>query len=185
MAAELFAEHGYDSTTVRMIANALGVKAGSLYYHIESKDEVLFNVIDGALDMLSEPVQRVAASDLPPTERLRHALATHITVGCATRNEMIVTARETDKLSPERADHVRQKRISYEGIFQHLIQLGVDSGDLRVLDVKFASYAALGMANWICQLYRPSGRLSLEEVMNLCLEIIFYGLSANRPCTEE
>lgn len=176
VAAELFAKHGYESTTVRMVANALGIKAGSLYYHIDSKEVLLLSVIDGALSKLIGLELLIAGSQLPPVEKLRRSLASHIAVGAETRNEMIVTAREADKLSTERAAYIKNKRRVYEQMFQDIIREGVAKEEFRALDVKMAAFAILGMANWLCQLYRKDGSLTLQQVTDICTSIVLDGL---------
>lgn len=177
VAAELFAKNGYPSTSVRAIAERLGVKAGSLYYHIDSKDDLLFNLVDGALDRLTRAVASVVESDSEPIDKLSAALRAHLFDGLAFTNEMIVTVRESANLAPDRVDLVRQKRRHYEGLFQMLLEQGIEAGRLRCTDVRMTSYAALGMCNWICQIYRPSGRLTAEQISDLCVGMIMSGLA--------
>lgn len=178
VAAQLFAEHGYDSTSVRMVADALGIKAGSLYYHIRSKEDLLFEVIDRALTKLIDSVQDVMQSDASPGEKLERALSIHLRVGAETRNEMIVTAREVDKLGPELESLIKTKRRRYERMFQELIEAGMENGELRRYNGKLATFALIGMINWIAQLFQPTGELSLEEVCDICIGIAMKGLKA-------
>lgn len=176
VAAGLFAEHGYDSTSVRMVADALGIKAGSLYYYIRSKEELLYDVINGALNRLIDGVLPTMNSHLGPTEKLWCALNIHIRVGCGTRNEMLVTIRETGKLSSEHSALILNKRRLYEHMFEEVVKAGVRSGDFNQMEERLTSYLLLGMANWVCQTFNPSGALSIDEFSRLGLSLLFDGL---------
>ena len=184
VAARLFAKNGYKSTSVRDIAGELGVKAGSLYHHIDAKEDLLFDSIDQALDRLLNAVEIVVEKDVSPTQKFREALTAHLVVGCATVDEMILTVRESGNLAPPRAALIREKRRRYEGLFQSLLKEGLEASELRCSDVRLVSYAVLGMCNWLCQLYSPSGRLSPAQMAEICAEMVIDGLSTEPIAAE-
>ena len=74
-AEELFALRGYHATSVRDIANALNIKAGSLYAHIETKEDLLWEILGAAADRFFDAADPIVESDLIPIEKLRKAIA--------------------------------------------------------------------------------------------------------------
>ena len=178
VAAELFSKKGYHLTSIRDIAEALDVKAGSLYYYITAKDDLLFDIVDKALDRLIAPVQGIMASNLSPTEKLRQAIASHVVLACSLSNETNIIIREIGNLPLERAAVIRDKRRSYERMFQSILRAGVESGELTSDDINITSYCILGMCNWVSQWYRDSGRLSPQEIAHLIVNTVVNGLAS-------
>ncbi len=76
-AARLFKEKGYHATTVQDIANEVGMLKGSLYYHIQSKEQLLTEVLLSAVEVLRGCLTRLLSSDLHPQEKLRRAILFH------------------------------------------------------------------------------------------------------------
>jgi AcrR family transcriptional regulator len=154
-AARLFAEKGYHGTSIGDLAEAMGVQKGSLYAHIQSKADLLWEVArDGAaafhaaLDEIPE--------DLPPTERIRHALRAHLRVVAQQLDVATVFIREWRYLEGERRDEFVAERRRYEERFRALFREGRELGGLRTdLDDSTATLLALSAANWAYTWLRP------------------------------
>jgi len=154
-AARLFAEKGYHGTSVGDLAEALGVQKGSLYSHIESKADLLWEVaIDGArafhaaLDTVPE--------DGPVVERIRAALRAHLRVVAEQIDVATVFVREWRYLQGERRDAFVAERRRYEERFRALFREGRELGQLRTdLDDGTAALLALSAANWAYTWLRP------------------------------
>lgn len=176
VAARLFAEAGYRSTSMRDIAAAMGMKAGSLYTHISGKEEVLWEIIGRIADEFDAAVQPALTAPGTAAERLKVALEAY--VGVVTRNlEMAaVLFTEWRQLPPERQISVAQRRDRVEGVFRTLLQQGVDSGEFAPeTPVKLTAILALSGANWLPNWYRTGGGLSPQDVANAFSALLLRG----------
>jgi AcrR family transcriptional regulator len=147
-AARLFAEKGYHGTSTGDLAEAMGVQKGSLYAHIRSKGDLLWEVArDGAatfhaaLDDVPE--------DAPATERIRLALRAHLRVVAQQLDVATVFIREWRYLEGDRREEFVAERRRYEEGFRALFREGRELGELRTdLDDATATLLALSAANW-------------------------------------
>ena len=164
-AARLFSERGYHGTSMQHLAEALGLLRGSLYAHIGSKEELLFEVVDGGAERFLERGRAVAALDEPAPERLTALLVAHV----ETVNEHIEAAtvflNEWRYLSDEYRASIQAKRDAYEDLVRTLVEDGIVDGDFRGdLDVALSTRLVLSAANWTYTWYRPGGALTPADV---------------------
>ena len=147
-AARLFAERGYHGTSIGDLAKALGVQKGSLYAHIESKQDLLYDAMrDGALAF------HAALDEIPDElrviERIRLALRAHLRVVAEQLDVATVFVREWRYLEGERAAEFLAERRRYEERFRALFREGRERGELRTdLDDQAAVLLVLSAANW-------------------------------------
>ena len=147
-AARLFAERGYHGTSIGDLAAAMGVQKGSLYAHISSKQELLYETMregadafHGALDALPEGAGA--------SERIRLALRAHLRVVSEQLDVATVFVREWRYLQGERREEILAERRRYEERFRALFREARELGDLRTdLDETNAVLLALSAANW-------------------------------------
>src|SRR3954468_10598484 len=155
VAARLFAEKGYHGTSTADLAEAMGVQKGSLYAHIESKADLLWEVaregaeaFHGALDG--------GADDGPVGARIRAALRAHLRVVAEQLDVATVFVREWRYLEGERREQFVAERRRYEERFRALYREGRELGELRTdLDDATAALLALSAANWAYTWLRP------------------------------
>src|SRR5947199_7384298 len=154
-AARLFAQKGYHGTSIGDIADALGVQKGSLYSHIASKEDLLYETMregaaafHGALDAIPD--------DLPPVEKIRLALRGHLRVVAEQLDVATVFVQEWRYLEGERREEIVRERRRYEERFRALFREGRELGELRTdLDDATATLLALSAANWAYTWLRP------------------------------
>lgn len=147
-AARLFAERGYHGTSIGDLAEALGVQKGSLYAHIRSKQDLLYETMSegarafhAALDAIPE--------ELPATEKIRLALRGHLRVVSQQLDVATVFVREWRYLEGERRDEILSERRRYEERFRALFREGRELSELRTdLDETAAALMALSALNW-------------------------------------
>ncbi len=154
-AARLFAEKGYHGTSIGDLAEAMGVQKGSLYAHIESKADLLWEVArDGAtafhaaLDGVPEEARA--------TEKIRLALRAHLRVIGEQLDVATVFIREWRYLDGDRREQFVGERRRYEERFTAFFREGRELGELRTdLDDSTATLLALSAANWAYTWLRP------------------------------
>jgi AcrR family transcriptional regulator len=154
-AARLFAQKGYHGTSIGEIAQALGVQKGSLYAHIQSKQDLLYEtMVEGAgafhagLDAIPE--------ELPATEKIRLALRSHLRVVADQLDVATVFVQEWRYLEGERREEIVAERRRYEERIRALFREGRELGELRSdLDDATAALLALSAANWAYTWLQP------------------------------
>ncbi|HXV03704.1 MAG TPA: TetR/AcrR family transcriptional regulator [Gaiellaceae bacterium] len=148
MAARLFAERGYHGTSIGDLAKALGVQKGSLYAHIESKQDLLYEAMREGAEAFHAALDAVP-DDLPAGERIRLALRAHLRVVAEQLDVATVFVREWRYLEGDRAAEFLGERRRYEERFRALFRDGRERGELRTdLDDQAAARLVLSAANW-------------------------------------
>jgi len=154
-AARLFAEKGYHGTSVGDIAAAVGVQKGSLYAHMDSKQDLLYEAMREGAEAFHAALDEVP-EDLPAPERIRLALRGHLRVVAEQLDVATVFVREWRYLEGERRDAILAERRRYEERFRSLFRDGCEHGELRAdLDDASAALLALSSANWAYTWLRP------------------------------
>ncbi len=147
-AARLFAEKGYHGTSVGDLAAALGVQKGSLYAHIESKADLLWEVASEGAAAFHAALDAVPDEETA-VERIRAALRAHLRVVAEQLDVATVFVREWRYLEGERREEFVAERRRYEERFRALFREGRELGELRAdLDDGTAALLALSAANW-------------------------------------
>jgi TetR/AcrR family transcriptional regulator, cholesterol catabolism regulator len=147
-AARLFAEKGYHGTSIGDLAEAMGVQKGSLYAHIDSKQDLLYEATREGAQAFHSALDAVP-EDAPVTERIRLALQGHLRVVAEQLDVATVFTREWRYLEGERALEFLAERRRYEERIRALFREGRDTGALRSdLDDGAAALLVLSAANW-------------------------------------
>jgi TetR/AcrR family transcriptional regulator, cholesterol catabolism regulator len=154
-AARLFAEKGYHGTSIGDLAEAMGVQKGSLYAHIRSKADLLWEVAREGADAFHAALDGIP-EELPATEKIRLALRAHLRVVAEQLDVATVFVREWRYLTGDRRHAFLAERRRYEERFRALFREGRELGELRTdLDDATATLLALSAANWAYTWLRP------------------------------
>ncbi len=157
-AARLFAEKGYHGTSIGDLAEAMGVQKGSLYAHIESKADLLWDVASEGSAAFHAALDSVP-DEGPVVGRIRAALRAHLRVVAEQLDVATVFVREWRYLEGERREEFVAERRRYEERFRALFREGRELGELRTdLDDATAALLALSAANWAYTWLRPGSR---------------------------
>ncbi|EDY45370.1 TetR/AcrR family transcriptional regulator [Streptomyces sp. SPB074] len=178
-ATRLFAEQGYDRTSVQEIVEAAGVTKGALYHYFGSKEDLLQEVYARVLRLQQQRLDAYVNGDGPVADRLRAAAADVVVTTIDNLDDAAIFFRSTHHLSPEKNKEVRAERRRYHERFRALIERGQQEGvfssatpaDL-VVDYHFGSVHHL--ATW----YRPGGPMGPQEVADHLADLL---LRALRP----
>jgi AcrR family transcriptional regulator len=155
LAARLFAEKGYHGTSVGDLAAAMGVQKGSLYAHIDSKADLLWEVAREGAEAFHAALDGVP-EDVAAVERIRLALRAHLRVVSEQVDVATVFIREWRYLTGERRELFLAERRRYEERFRALFREGRELGQLRAdLDEQAAVLLVLSAANWAYTWLRP------------------------------
>lgn len=177
-AARLFSERGYHGTSMQHLGDALGLQRGSLYAHIGSKEELLFDVVDEGADRFLERGREALELDAPAGERLKALLVGHAETAAEHLDAATVFLNEWRYLSEELRAAVQAKRDRYEAMVRSIVEEGMASGEFRAgADVRFAATLVLSAGNWLFSWYRPGGELGPTEIGERFAELMTRGLA--------
>jgi AcrR family transcriptional regulator len=177
VAARLFSERGYHGTSMQHLADALGLQRGSLYAHIGSKEELLFDVVNEGADRFLERGADAAAGPGRPAAKLRALLVGHVETAIEHLDAATVFLNEWRYLSHDLRSVVQDKRDRYEAMVRGIVDEGVVDGEFRRdADVRFAARLVLSAGNWTYAWYRPGGELGPTEIGEKFAELLLRGL---------
>jgi AcrR family transcriptional regulator len=175
VAASLFRRKGYAGTTTRELAAKLGIQKASLYYHIDNKEEVLFDICLESLRRVKSEVV-LALESAPPGTHLREAIRAHLI--CVLRDDDMhaVTFIELRSLSAGRRTEVTEQRASYAHLLQSIVENDQTAGRLRSdIEAKHITLALLNLLNWTVFWFDPGGDISAEKLADMLSQIFFEG----------
>ncbi len=175
VAAHLFAEAGYERTTLEMIADELGLSKPGLYHYITSKEDVLVQIHEDIVQGIIDQVQASIAPTMPPQERLWRLIVAHVSSICAYPERRAFNLFGGSLVS-QRAQGVIELRNSYQQMVVAILAEGIELGIFHVPDAKLATLVVLGALNWIPRWYSPDGPLSAEEIGEYFANILVAGL---------
>jgi TetR/AcrR family transcriptional regulator, cholesterol catabolism regulator len=173
-AARLFAQKGYHGTSIGDLAEAFGVQKGSLYAHIQGKEDLLYETMrEGAgafhagLDAIPE--------ELPATEKIRHALRAHLRVVADQLEVATVFVQEWKYLEGKRREEIVAERRRYEERIRELFREGREQSELRTdLDESLAALLLLSAANWAYTWLKPGA--DTDALADRCYALLLDGM---------
>jgi AcrR family transcriptional regulator len=173
-AARLFAEKGYHGTSTGDLAQAMGVQKGSLYAHIESKADLLWEVAREGAATFHAALDAVPDA-LPAVEKIRSALRAHLRVVAEQLDVATVFVREWRYLQGERREEFLAERRRYEERFRALFREGRELGELRTdLDDATTTLLTLSAANWAYTWLRPGA--GTDELADRFVGVLLDGI---------
>ena len=182
-AADIFHRKGYSDTSVQDVADAVGILKGSLYYYIDSKEDLLFRMLLEVHEDAKAVVTETAALDLPPLERLRIYVQRHVEYNASNLAKIAVYYHDFGLLTPKRKKAIIGQRKFYETFVRGLIVDAQERGEVDdAIDPILVSNAIFGLVNWIYTWYNPKGSITPEYLGELYAEIAVSGItSPNMP----
>jgi TetR/AcrR family transcriptional regulator, cholesterol catabolism regulator len=177
-AAKLFKEKGYHATTIQDVADEVGMLKGSLYYHIKSKEELLYLVTQEPIRELIERQKKLTESDWSPPEKIIEFMRLHLRAFDENYPHLFVFLQEKASLAEPVQAEVAGIHFRYEALLEAILNQGVDSGHFRrELDLKMMAFSILGMCNWMFKWYSKGGRLTIDEIGRHMAEIVLNGIT--------
>ncbi|MBK6864407.1 MAG: TetR family transcriptional regulator [Ideonella sp.] len=175
-AVELIAIHGFEGFNLRELAARCGIKAGSLYNHIDSKEGLLKTLLESIMaDLLREFDEQVAVID-DPIEQIRAAVRLHILFHTRRRTEVIIGNTELRSLSPASYQAITALRDRYENNLRQIISKGAARGVFHIPDAKITSFAIIAALTGVGHWYRSNGSLSQKRLIEIHEQLVLQAL---------
>ncbi len=171
---------GYHGASVKEIAEEVGVRAATLYYHFPNKEALLVEIMRTTLVGLTATVQAAEASEPDPVAALAAAVTAHIHYHVEHHREVFLCDAELRALSAGARAEIVGLRDHYEEIFRSLIRSGRDAGVLSVPDVDLVTRSLLTSCSAVAFWFRPGGSMTADEVANGYVGLFLRALDARR-----
>ncbi|WP_158882895.1 TetR/AcrR family transcriptional regulator [Amycolatopsis anabasis] len=182
IAAKLFAERGFVSTTVRDIADAAGILSGSLYHHFDSKESMADEILTGFLDELFGRYAEIVAAELGPRKTLEAVVVASFESIDRHPAEVAIYQNEAKHLMQfPRFDYLNDRNAEFRKLWNTILTDGVRDGVFRAdLDVELV-YRFIRDTVWVAvRWYNPEGALSADAVAEQYLGILLDGIATRR-----
>lgn len=176
LAATLFNEKGFHASSMEDVADAVGIKKPTLYHYVKSKAQIVSWIHDECVAAVLPPLVGYLKEDLPASEIL-YRVARDIFGLMETKPGYLriyfENHRDLDRRSQTR---IAKKRDEYYEYVRHVLERGVDAGELVVEDSSLTAKVFFGMCNWGYQWYRPGGEMTPDEVARQVWRIFMAGV---------
>jgi AcrR family transcriptional regulator len=165
VARKLFAQRGFEATSVQDVVDAAGVTKGAMYHYFSSKDDLLYEIYARVLRMQTERLEKFVVSEAPVEQRLHDAAADVVITTIDNMPDTVIFFRSLHQLSKAKQREVRRERRRYHEMFRGMIEEGQRTGVFRAdvvpnLVVDYFFGAVHHLPTW----YKPRGDLSADAI---------------------
>ncbi|WP_159848813.1 TetR/AcrR family transcriptional regulator [Nocardia sp. CY41] len=174
-AIDLFAEQGFHGTGVAEIGERADVQRGALYYHIGSKEELLWQILRDYIQPMLTEAEAIADGSDDPVTKLRKMIHSHVRLIIRHQREVAIQLRDVGALTGERAAQLQELRDRVQHCWQRVIDAGHAEGLLRTGD-HVVTNSMLGMVNMVSFWYRPHGDRSPGEIADILATTLLDGV---------
>lgn len=184
-AIDLFFEQGFASASIRDIVRAVGVTNSTVYIHFKDKNEILYKIIDGIGATLVAVLQEAIRKSHDPVECLRNMIFAQVCLVKEKRKEIKIYMEDQFQLPrPLRKNVLEQHRGIYEVYYNKFSEIR-EEGWLRDIDQTVMTFCIFAMMNWAYRWYDETGPLSIEEIADDIIRILFSGVLKDVALSEK
>ena len=175
-AAEIFHAQGFDATSMSNIAAAVDLTKAGLYYYIESKEDLLYAIMNYAMERLETMVIEPSREIADPVERLKSIIARHARLLTEGNKAITILTDEIEGLKPKHRRQILDRKRVYMEFVRDTLEALRASGMLRDVNSTVATFGLFGTLLWIPRWYRPEGELTHDQVIEQITNIATGGL---------
>ena len=174
----LFLEKGFKETSMRQIAETVGVGKSTLYDYYKTKDEILISYFEDAINELTENAKDIVAQDLEISEKLRKIMEMHLAYLIDSKTFYLKLSAEVQTLSIGSQKKIQEKRYAYQDMLDELIKEGIRQGVYRPVNSLFAARSIFMLLTMAVFTSRPKTLGDPKEMMDEAMSIFFEGIQA-------
>jgi TetR/AcrR family transcriptional regulator, cholesterol catabolism regulator len=178
-AAAMFREKGFAATSMRDLAESVGIEAASLYNHIRSKNEILEAICFNVANRFNENMEAIEASNDNSIQKLETLLRFHIRQMVENYEEVYVSDREWKHLEEPYLSNFQNQRRNYRKRFATIIENGIQKNEIKKIDASTAVLIILHAISGIESWHRSKEKINGEELENNMVVIMTDGLRKN------
>ena len=176
-AARLICERGYEGTSMQEIAAACRMTKAGLYHHVQNKEQLLFDIMSYGMDAFEGQVLAKVRDIADPVERLRSCMRLNIDlVAGGFSKEVIIILHEHATLTGEARAFIDGRKKNYVRFLEDSFAEAVRMGLARPVQPTVAAFSFLGMVLWIYKWFQQDGRLSVQQIADGMVDLLFNGV---------
>jgi len=174
-AARAFNDQGFHNTSLDDIAAGLGVSKPTIYYYVESKEQLLFECFQAGLERIREGLRTVESSPLSARERLGEVVR-HYARAVASEYGWCMVRAEDQDLGPELSGRIKATKAEIDRGMRRLLEQGIAEGSIEPCDTKMTAFAMAGALNWIAHWYRENQPMTAAQLAEKFVAVFDTGL---------
>ena len=175
-AADLFRKQGYKATNMRQLAEAVGVKAASLYNHISNKEELLQELLMDMAHLFTKSMSTVKSSSLAPVQKLERLIADYVRYTVEYTDAISLLTGEWVHLADRPKKEFLKLRDNYEDGFRQILNECIQAGDFKKIDVDIALFSTLSTLRWLYSWYSKHQQTNPLELERQVTRLLIDGL---------
>lgn len=179
-ALRLFASKGFQATGIREIAEEAGMSSAALYHYMGTKEQLLFDIMNHALNAWYAATAQAVNESTGPSEKLCNCIRAHVVCSGIFKLESTVVDTEIRSLTGENLQTIVALRDRYEGLMNVAVSEGIDRGEFSVDDKRLFRLAILEMCNGVSRWFSRKGPCSIEQISDRFADIGLAAASATR-----
>ncbi len=172
----MFANRGYHNTSMREIAKHLGMNQASLYHYFDSKEDILYALINDAMDEALKTLEEICKSDLSPHGKLNEVLSFYTSYYAGDQDRLRLLVNEQDHLGKSYRGILIDKGRRYVGLVESILKALADEGRMKAIPASVAAFAFFGMVHYTIKWYDRDGPVKSGELADFFLEIFTNGI---------
>jgi len=175
-AAQVFRQKGFHGASMSDIAEAVNLQKASLYHHVSSKQEILLEILDRALQLLLERISSITTQNIPADKKLRLMIREYLLI--LVDNIDLAAVLLFEHRSLDRKQHARHvpNRDKFESLWKDVLAEGVRTKLFKCDDPALASRALLGLMNWTITWFHPDGEKTIDQIADDYANLLLNGL---------
>lgn len=177
-AAKLFKEKGFGGSSMRELAEKVGIEAASMYNHIRSKEEILEEICFGTGKKYDEQLSFINLQPISASEKLASIIDFHIQMIIDDGNAVSVLNNDWKYLGKEKMTAFKAMRNEYEKHLADFLSNGMADGTFRKMNVSVALFTLLSSLRWVELWYKPSRGVTKSDLANDISAILMNGIKA-------
>ena len=177
-AARLFRDKGYSATSMRDLAEAVNLKASSLYNHIASKEEILRDICFENAQRFLSSMDEVEAMNASAAAKVEALLQLHVRTAMEDATSVTAFNDEWRHLNEPYLGEFKALRKNYEQRFEQLIREGIAAGEFRPVSATVTLYTIFSSFRWLYDWFQPGKARTAEEVETEVVAFVLAGLKS-------
>jgi AcrR family transcriptional regulator len=173
---DLIHEHGFEAMSLRQLAARVGLRPSSLYNHIATKQDLLFDLIHNHMVTLLASVDEALVATDDPLDALKTFIAFHLTYHIERKREVFIGSSELRSLTPKNRREIVALRRAYEDRLCDILRRGERKKLFKIADTRVSAYAILAMLTGICTWYDAKGRIGRKKLIDSHTRLVLEGV---------
>jgi AcrR family transcriptional regulator len=176
VATKLFVEKGFENTTTRDIAKAADINKAALYYYFDSKEELLYQILDDTVRIGLDRIREIERSKISLKKKLTAVTDMYTLYYAYDTDMMKLLVHDQKSLRPEHKKKLVRLQKDYVKVFVKILEDLKKNGEILDIDTTVCAFAFFGMVHWAYRWYSPGGRIKPDQLSEMFNQIFTKGI---------